>query len=99
MNSERSHASDLERKLQARERRALEYYSMETISPNDREKIDHLSNQGWSSRTIDGLLDLGLLKVFGDGGWHVLSDLGREVFAISAERQARTKHAPAPEAK
>lgn len=90
MNSERSHAADLERKLQTRERRALQYYSMEAISPKDHAKIDHPSNQGWGSRTIGGLLDLGLLKV-GDDGWRVLSDLGREVFAIGAARQARTK--------
>jgi len=64
--------------LNERQRKAMRYYAMEYVSPKSDEKIRHPSNEGWSSKTIDDLLDLDLLIV-GPGGWHIFSDFGRLV--------------------
>lgn len=81
-------AADVARSLRKPERIAMGYYALENISPKARAKIDHPSNRGWSSRTIDSLLDKGLLRV-GDGGWHVFTDLGRAVHAHVSKQWPR----------
>jgi hypothetical protein len=56
--------------------KALEYYSLENISPRDPVKINHPSNAGWTEKTIDEALDAGLITC-GKDGWHVLTDAGK----------------------
>lgn len=64
-------------------RLALEYYSLEDVSPRDPRKLRHPSNRGWSSKTIDEALDAGLLTC-GKDGWHVLTDAGRAALSSGA---------------
>lgn len=71
-------AAEIARGLTKPMRRAMRYYELEDVSPKDTAKIHHPENTGWGSRTIDNLLDRGLLCC-GPHGWHIFTPLGRAV--------------------
>lgn len=72
--------------ISPRMRKALEYYSLESVSPRDPVKIYHPSNTGWTSKTIDEALDAGLITC-GKDGWHVLTDAGRSALGDGSKQE------------
>ena len=78
-------AEEIARGLTKPMRTAMEYYALAHVHPKDCEKLYHPANYGWGSRTIDNLIDRGILQV-GPGGWHVFTPLGHSVAAYLRER-------------
>jgi hypothetical protein len=68
-------AKEIAKKLTKREIKAMRYYALSDISPRAPSKITHPDKEGWSSGTIDSLLEKRLLVV-GPDGWYVHSHLG-----------------------
>ena len=79
MADDEARAEEIARRVAGtRFRRAFEYYAMADVSPRDDAKRLATCNYGWSTETIDTLLDRGLLMC-GPNGWHVLTPLGLAV--------------------
>ena len=70
--------------INKRERAALEYYAID-LPPKDPAKLHSHWNKGWTGKTIDALLDRGMLTC-GANGWHVLTEKGRAAL-IYARRE------------